>query len=247
MGTGTSTGVPVIGCSCNVCTSKKKEDNRLRSSILIYHNNCSMIIDLTPDFRQQALQNCIKKIDYAFITHDHADHIYGIDDTRQFSRNYSIPVYSDKQTGKSIKKRYDYIFKKTQKGGGKPQLTLRSIPKTGVYINTLKVTPVPVYHGKLKINGYKFGNNAYITDCSFMPDKSRKMLQNLDVLIINALREKEHPTHFSFAEAKEIIEEVKPKKAYITHLSHNMLHSDLLKVFTGNIKPAFDGLKIITA
>ncbi len=244
LGTGTSHGIPVIGCKCNVCRSKNKKNKRSRSSVWIRGTACSILIDTSLDFRNQALENNITDVDSILYTHSHADHLHGLDDVRIFCRGKSIATYGDSKTLSDIKKRYSYIFRKTQKGGGKPSLELKTIGKNGVKIGEISVIPIPIQHGRLKILGYRLNNIAYLTDCSHIPEKSITLLQKLDVLIIGALRYKKHKTHFSISEAVEAIERLSPKRAYLTHLCHDIDHDVLLKKLPEKIEPAYDGLEI---
>lgn len=251
LGTGTSHGIPVLTCSCDVCRSKHSENMRLRSSLYIKSDKTNIIIDTTPEFRIQAIRENITSIDALLYTHTHADHLHGIDDIRPYSVKKHIPVYARKDVITDITNRFAYIFNQTpQKGGGKPNLILNEIDDT-IIIKDLTITPIPIKHGVLDINGYRINNIAYLTDCSFIPESSYDLLKDLDVLIIGALRYREHSTHFNIDQAIIEIEKINPKRAYLTHICHDVEYfkfCDELEVlgekkeFIKKIKPAHDGL-----
>lgn len=251
LGTGTSHGIPVITCNCNVCCSKQKKNRRLRSSVYIKSDLSSILIDSTPEFRIQALTHKIDKIDGVLYTHTHADHLHGIDDIRPFSVKKDIPLYGMDKDLKEIKGRFPYIFNKTpQKGGGKPNLVTKPVTDN-FKIGDLEITPIPIKHGILDIYGYRINNTAYLTDCSGIPKESYKLLENLDVLILGALRYRAHSTHFNIEQAIAEIRKINPKKAYFTHICHEIEHHSFIKElkrrskkesFIKKIKPAHDGL-----
>ncbi|MGL1893586.1 MAG: MBL fold metallo-hydrolase [Spirochaetaceae bacterium] len=248
LGTGTSHGIPVLTCSCNVCTSDREKNRRLRSSVYIESETTKLLIDTTPEFRIQGIKHNITQIDAIFYTHTHADHLHGIDDIRPYSVKKSIPLYGLPENMLEIKERFPYIFGETvQKGGGKPNLIPHEIFEP-VTIGDLNITPIPLKHGVLDIYGYRINNIAYLTDCSGIPVESYTLLKDLDILIIGALRYTEHSTHYSIDQAIEQIEKIKPKRAYLTHLSHALDHytleEELIKkeLLIKKIKPAHDGL-----
>lgn len=244
LGTGTSHGIPVIGCECPVCTSDDPHNNRMRSSILIEHEGFSCVVDTGQEFRIQAIRAHITHLDAVFYTHDHADHLHGIDDLRVFSRSSALPVYGSADLLEQIHRRFAYIFSAPVKGGGVPSLDLRSVDERGVDIGGLRVQAVPIYHGRRLIYGYRFGNAAYLTDCSSIPDSSMDLLRSLDVLIIGALRYYPHPTHFSVGQAVEAIKKIGPKRGYLTHMSHQLEHGELSAALPESIQPAYDGLRL---
>jgi len=249
LGSGTSIGIPVPGCSCRVCKSKNKKDKRLRSSILIEYSykerNYSVVIDTTPEFRLQALAADIRHLDAVFWTHAHADHLHGIDDLRGLSRKRPVQGYASGKTAKEIRTRFDYLWRHTQRGGGKPRIDLHTVnPGEIIKIGNTDFVPVPLKHGKLDIFGWRFGPAAYITDTNHIPGKSYRLLKDIKVLIIGALRFKEHSTHLTVERALEEIKKIKPDTAYFTHISHEVSHKDLLKAVPAGVQPAYDNLVI---
>jgi phosphoribosyl 1,2-cyclic phosphate phosphodiesterase len=245
LGCGTSTGVPVIGCNCSVCKSKNPRNNRLRASLLISHNQQNIVIDTSADFRWQALRFDIRDVHAVLFTHHHADHVHGLNELRIYTvkNNYPIPCYGIKETLEHLKKTFFYIFdKETQAGGGLPQIELIE-KKTPFNVSGLKIIPVEALHGKLVITGYRFSDFAYTTDCSYIPEGSKSLLRNLKLLIINALRKEPHPTHFNISEALQIIKELKPEQAVLTHLGHNIDYDVVQKELPDNVFLAYDGME----
>ena len=245
LGTGTSHGIPVVGCDCKTCTSESPKNSRTRSSIFINVENTDILIDTSPEARLQMLANNITNIDLVLFTHAHADHIMGFDDLRVINwlKGESVPCYGNEETLNKIKNIFDYIFDPLQIGGGVPQVTLNSI-KSEFDFNNLLITPLEVKHGKLDVLGYKINNMAYITDCSFIPEKTFEKLKNIDLLIIDALRFEEHPTHMNLKEAIEVVRKINPKKAYFTHISHEMEHKETNKKLPNDMELAYDELKL---
>lgn len=244
LGTGTSHGIPVIGCNCSVCRSKYLKNKRTRSSILIESDKSIFIIDTSTDFRTQGLREGINKLDFVLFTHPHADHVHGLDDLRPLTSAGEIPVYGNYQTICDIKSRFSYITKEASPGGGIPRLSFNVLEEGKHKISDLNIVPIPVKHGALDIYGYRIGNLAYITDCSFIPEHSWKYLHGIEILIIGALRYTPHATHFSVDEAVEIITRSKCRNAWITHMCHNIEHKTLEKKLPDHIRASYDGLKI---
>ncbi len=264
LGTGTSHGIPVINCNCNVCTSNDKKDKRLRSSVLItdsQQNN--ILIDCGPDFREQALTYKITHIDAVLLTHSHFDHVQGIDDlrifasTKHFLDKPPLNIYGNKATLKDMKKRFDYIFKKTQLGGGKLRCILNRMEKysteTPLRSGTLSIVPVPMKHGILDTTGYAITDLTsgkkftYLTDLNYISPESVKLAQNTDILVIDGLKKEEHETHFSFDQALECSKKIKAKKTYLIHFCHAFTHSEIdayLKETSDTAFASYDGLKL---
>lgn len=246
LGTGTSDGVPLLGCNCEVCTSKDKRDKRTRTSILITHNSKNYIVDTSLDFRAQLLREKVNNIECVFYTHHHADHSSGIVDLRalNFTMKKSVNCYGNKPTVEILTDKYDYFFKPTQNGGGLPKVNFYDI--AGPFeIDELKIIPIPIKHGVLNILGYRFNNFSYITDSSYISERSLNLIRGSDILVLNALRYRPHTTHLSLQEAVNIADKLKVKKVYFTHMTHDILHRRLLKELPKNMKPAYDGLSFI--
>jgi len=246
LGTGTSQGIPVIGCNHEVCMSSDLKDKRLRSSILIEWDSFSYIIDCGPDFRQQMLSAKVNHLNGVLFTHYHADHTAGLDDIRPFSQKYGkIPFYAKKDVLENLKERFDYIFTTENKYLGAPNVTLNEINNLPFLLENTRIVPIEVEHGKLKIFGFRFNQFAYITDAKHISLVEKEKLKNLDILIVNALRVDTHPTHFNLQEALEFIKEIKPNKAYLTHISHKLgFHAEVSNNLPNNVFLAYDGLSI---
>jgi len=244
LGTGTSQGVPVIACDCNVCLSSDLHDKRLRTSILVETDETTLLIDAGPDFRQQMLREHVTKLDAILLTHEHKDHIAGLDDVRAF--NYksqdAIDIYSEERVQKVIKKEFSYVFSENQYPGI-PKMRLNPIPEHIFRIKNLDIIPIRVFHYRLPVFGFRIGNFAYITDANYIPEESKEKLYGVKYLVINALRKEKHISHFSLREAIDFIREISPKKAFITHISHQMgLHTEVSKELPKEIILAYDGL-----
>jgi phosphoribosyl 1,2-cyclic phosphate phosphodiesterase len=247
LGTGTSQGVPVIACDCNNCTSPDSRDKRLRSSVYIEVNNTALVVDTGPDFRQQMLRENIKKLDAVILTHDHKDHTAGLDDVRafNFSQKCAMDVYAVPSVQKTIKREFNYAFAR-EKYPGVPQIIQHVVSNKPFMINDVRVVPVQATHYFMKVFGYRIDDFAYLTDVSEISTKEKKKLLNLDVLVINALRVKIHYSHFNLEQALNLINEVAPKKAYLTHISHMMgRQADMEAQLPENVKFAYDGLKLM--
>lgn len=247
LGTGTSQGIPIIGSKHPVCLSKNPKDKRLRVSVLIELNNLNILIDCGPDFRQQLLKTDCSKIDAVLFTHEHSDHTAGLDDLRPFYfRQGKIPIYAQYRVIDALKNRFDYIFKNDKNYPGILGLETNCIDNNPFVHDNIKIIPIEVYHNKLPVFGYRINNFAYITDAKKVPFEEISKLKNLDVLVINALRKEPHSSHFSLNEALNFIQIVKPKKAYLTHLSHHLgFHEEVEKTLPKDIYLSYDGLEII--
>jgi len=244
LGTGTSQGVPVIACDCNTCLSSDQHDKRLRTSVLIETNETTIVIDAGPDFRQQMLTEHVHRLDAILLTHEHKDHIAGLDDVRAF--NYksqdAIDIYSEERVQKVVKKEFSYVFSEHQYPGI-PKMRLNQIPEHGFNVSNIQIIPVRVFHYRLPVYGFRIGNFGYITDANYIPEESKEKLFGVKYLVINALRKEKHISHFSLREATDFIREVSPKKAYITHISHQMgLHETVSRELPPGIMLAYDGL-----
>lgn len=247
LGSGTSKGVPEIGCVCRVCSSEDPHDKRLRASVLVETRGLRLLIDPSPDLREQALRLRLADIDAVLVTHSHYDHVGGFDDLRPFCGNFNLPIYLRKDVDEDLHRRLDYCFRE-HPYPGVPTFDMHDVGDEPFYINGLKIIPVEVMHGKLPILGYRIGNFAYVTDAKRISDVEKEKLEDLDVLIINSLRDKPHFAHFSYAEAIEMIKELKPKRAYLTHFGHEAgLHTELEARCPENVKPSYDGMVISMA
>jgi phosphoribosyl 1,2-cyclic phosphate phosphodiesterase len=244
LGTGTSQGVPVIACDCSVCSSADEHDKRLRTSVLIESVETVIVIDAGPDFRQQMLKEHVTKLDAIVLTHEHKDHIAGMDDVRAF--NYksqdAIDIFSEERVQKVIKKEYSYVFSEYQYPGV-PKMRLNPIPDHGFNVKDIRLIPLRVFHYRLPVYGFRIGNFAYITDANYIPEETKEKLYGVKYLVVNALRKEKHISHLSLREAIDFIREISPKKAYLTHISHQMgLHEAVSKELPQGIMLAYDGL-----
>ncbi len=246
LGTGTSQGIPVIGCTHEVCLSDDPKDNRLRSSVLLEWNDKKYVIDCGPDFRQQMIRAGVSRLDGILFTHFHADHTAGLDDTRPFTQRYGkLPIYGKKDVIDNLIKRFDYIFETRNKYYGAPDLDINIIDNELFRLKDTGIIPIEVKHGKLLILGFRIMNFAYITDAKKISDKEKKKLKGVEILVVNALRKEPHPTHYNLEEALQLISEIKPQKAYLTHISHRMgLHAEVSMVLPENVFLAYDGLQL---
>lgn len=245
LGTGTSQGIPVIGSDHPVSFSDDLKDKRLRSSILIEYKDFNFVIDCGPDFRQQMLKTNCRKLDAIIFTHEHADHTTGIDDVRPyFFRQGKIPIYLHERVLNSLHNRFAYIFDPKQKYPGAPDFEVNLITKENDFqIFGLNITPIESVHYKLPVLGFRLGKFAYLTDVKTISDKEMLKLNGLDTLVINALRYESHPSHLNIEEALEIVDQVKPKQTFFTHISHNMgFHEEVCSSLPKSVSLAFDGL-----
>ena len=247
LGTGTSQGVPVIACKCNVCQSTNKKDNRLRTSVMISFDNKNIVIDTGHDFRQQMLREDVQHLDAILFTHEHKDHIAGLDDIRAF--NYQtkkdMPIYCTQQVQIGLKKEFHYIFSEFQYPGI-PKIDLHTINHQNTFeLFNKTVTPIEVMHYKLPVTAYRIDNFTYITDANYISELEKEKIKGTEILVINALRKEKHLSHFTLNEALELITEINPKKAYLTHISHLLgKHDEISKELPNNVFLAYDGLKI---
>jgi phosphoribosyl 1,2-cyclic phosphate phosphodiesterase len=248
LGTGTSHGVPMIGCDCAVCRSTDPRDNRLRPSIYVECDNGQRIlVDTTPDFRQQALRHDIRRVDAVLFTHAHADHVLGLDELRRFNHmtHQPVPLYGEARTLSQIKQTFAYAFDTNARaGGGVPDLTTHEITHEPFMIGETRVVPVPVRHGTWTILGFRFGNFAYLTDCNAIPDASLALLQGLDVLVLDALRHRPHPTHFTVAQAVEVAKTIGAKSTLLTHICHDLGHVETSAKLPPGVSLAYDGQRV---
>lgn len=245
LGSGTSHGVPMIGCECATCRSTDPRDRRSRASVLIeIAGGASVLVDTTTDLRAQALTHGVKRVDAIVYTHSHADHVMGLDEVRRFNvmQKSAIPCYGDERTARDLRRIYSYIFEPdTPKGGGIPQVVL-SVIAGEFSIGPATFVPVPLLHGSRTIFGYRIGSFAYLTDCSVIPDGSWPLLAGVRTLVLDALRERPHPTHLSLADAISIAERLGPARAYFTHMCHDLPHAATCARLPEGVELAYDGL-----
>ncbi|HLY99522.1 MAG TPA: MBL fold metallo-hydrolase [Candidatus Angelobacter sp.] len=245
LGSGTSMGVPTIGCSCRVCTSPDPKDRRTRPSIMVEYGGHCVLIDTTPDFREQAIRERITRLDAILYTHAHADHILGLDDVRplSFRRPGKIPLYAHQQTAEALQQIFKYIFDADYKYGGIARVEMNQL-NGSLELFGACFEPVTVLHGDAAIHGFRFGSAAYLTDFSEIPAESMTRLRNLDILFLDALRHNPHPTHSTVANSLRIAEELRPQRTFFTHISHDLHHEDTNRNLPDNVRLAHDGLKL---
>ena len=246
LGTGTSTGVPMVACSCEVCTSSNPKDKRLRSSILVESNTTSFVVDTTPDFRYQMLRLNVKKLDAVLFTHSHKDHIAGLDDVKayNFFSGKPMEVYANEMTQEALKREFMYVFAET-KYPGIPEINLNPIDLTPFVIGDIPVTPILVWHLKMPVLGFRFGKFTYITDANRIDDAEKEKIKGSEAMVLNALRRKEHISHFSLGEAVEMVKKLQVPNGYFTHISHQLgLHEEVSKELPEGIFLAHDGLQL---
>ncbi len=246
LGTGTSQGVPVILCDCEVCQSFDTRDKRLRTSVMIDVDDQTFVIDTGPDFRQQMLQSKAKNVNAILFTHEHKDHIAGLDDIRAFNfiQKRPMDIYAEKRVQEALKREYAYVFAKF-KYPGIPEMNMHLIENKPFNINGTQIIPIRVMHYKLPILGYRINDFVYITDANFIADEEMEKIKGAKIVVINALRIKEHISHYNLKGALKVLDELKPEKAYLTHISHLMgLHSEVEKELPKNVRFAYDGLVV---
>jgi phosphoribosyl 1,2-cyclic phosphate phosphodiesterase len=247
LGTGTSQGVPVITCQCDVCVSNNPKDKRLRSSVLLRIGGKNIAIDAGPDFRQQMLREDVQVLDAILLTHEHKDHVGGLDDIRAYNYRLKRPmeIYGEKRTLDIIKSsEFSYVFAKN-KYPGIPEMNLKYIDENPFKIGDIEIIPVRGLHHRLPVLGFRIENFTYITDMNFIPVEEKNKMKDSEILVINALRKESHISHFTLEQALEIIQEIKPKQAFLTHISHSMgLHDEIEKELPHNVHLAHDGLRL---
>lgn len=244
-GTGTSTGVPTLGCRCRVCTSTDPHDQRTRPSVLLEYAGRCVLIDTTPDFRQQALRENLTRLDAVLFTHAHADHVLGLDDTRVFYFRTQVPlaIYADERCLATLRRMFAYIFNQDYKFGGVGKLDPHRID--GPFdLWGVTFVPVQVLHGDFPVLGFRFGKAAYVTDFSAIPEESLALLEGLDVLVLDALRPKPHPTHSNLEQSLALVERLKPHRAFFTHIAHEMAHAETNARLPEHVRLAHDGLRV---
>ena len=247
LGSGTSQGVPVIACNCNVCQSENPKDKRLRCSIYIEVDGVHLVVDTGPDFRAQMLRENIQHLDAVLFTHEHKDHLAGLDDIRAFNfkkGGQPMSIYATEQVQQALKREFSYVFS-DYKYPGVPELNIHTIKNENFTVEGIKVQPIDLLHYKMPVKGFRVKDAAYVTDANFISDKEKEKLKGLKVLILNALRKEKHISHFNLEEALELIAELKPQRAYLTHLSHLMgKHIEIEDELPKGVYLAYDGMKI---
>ena len=246
LGSGTSVGVPTVGCRCEVCRSEDPRDKRLRPSILVSYGGRNVLIDTTPDFRQQALRARIDHIDAILFTHSHADHIMGLDDVRPFNfrQGGSIPIYGSTETIENIQRVFLYIFDARFAESAVPRLAVNTFQQDPIELFGVEFAPVRLCHGKGTVYGFRFGAAAYLTDHSDIPPESMEQLRGLDVLFLDALRHRPHPTHSTVERSLQSLEQLAPQRAYFTHICHDLPHARTEESLPPHVRLAYDGLEI---
>lgn len=246
LGTGTSQGVPVIGCKCDVCVSRDKKNNRLRTSVCVEINGFSVVIDSGPDFRYQMLRADVKRLDAIVFTHEHKDHVAGLDDIRAYNymQNCSIDIFANEDVQAALKSNFHYAFDPSITGGV-PELNIIDLTDEKFELAGTMWTPLPVMHANMKVYGFRIGDFAYLTDVNFIPKETLNKMKGLKVLVISALRKFEHNSHFTLDEVLEVVKSIHPETTYLTHMSHLIgLHDDLENELPDGVYPAYDGLTI---
>ena len=247
LGTGTSTGIPMIGCHCAVCASHNLKDKRLRASVLIESDQTTIVIDTTPDFRYQMLRINNARLDAVLFTHPHKDHIAGLDDIRayNFFQQKPMDVYANALTAEALKREFAYVFA-DKKYPGIPQINLFTIDETPFFIGDIQLQPFTVWHHKMPVYGFRFGKFTYITDANKIDEPVKQLIKGSDVIVLNALRNEQHISHFNLKEAVELVQELRIPNAYFTHISHQLgLHDEVEKKLPKGIHLGYDGLQLI--
>jgi phosphoribosyl 1,2-cyclic phosphate phosphodiesterase len=246
LGSGTSSGVPTIGCTCDVCLSPDPRDKRLRPSVLLQYEDRNVIIDTTPDFRAQVLRLALRNLDDVVYTHAHADHILGLDDVRPFNyfQKSTIPLYATQETFAIIKRVFAYAFQEEPTESSRPRLDLHILDGAPFPLFGREFIPIRLNHGKGTVYGFRIGRAAYLTDHSNIPDESKALLDGLDVLFLDALRHRPHPTHTTLDQAIALVDQIKPNRAFFTHMCHDLGHAQTEALLPPHIRLAYDGLEI---
>jgi phosphoribosyl 1,2-cyclic phosphate phosphodiesterase len=245
LGTGTSTGVPTLACHCRVCDSSDSHDRRTRPSVMLEFDGRVVVIDTTPDFRQQAMREGMERLDAVLFTHDHVDHVLGLDDVRvfYFRQQVPIPIFADSRSMESIRRIFTYIFEQKYPYGGLAKLDPHLIDGPFELWGE-RVVPLPVFHGNLPVLGFRIRDFAYITDFSAIPEETLALLAGLDVLVLDALRHKPHPTHSTVENSLSLVERLKPRRAFFTHIAHELAHTETNAALPAHVRLAHDGLKL---
>ncbi|MBI3209799.1 MAG: MBL fold metallo-hydrolase [Candidatus Solibacter usitatus] len=247
LGSGTSAGVPTIGCECKVCRSEDPRDKRLRPSIQLRFGGKSVVIDTSPDFRQQVLRFGVSRLDAVLFTHSHADHILGLDDTRPFNFRQGgvIPIYGSEETIAVIQRTFSYIFSEEESESWIPKIRAHVFdPDEALNLFGMPVWPIRLKHGKGTVHGFRAGSVAYLTDHSEIPEESAEKLQGLDILFLDALRHKPHPTHSTVQQALRHVEQLRPKRAFLTHISHDLGHARTEELLPPHVRLSYDGMEV---
>lgn len=244
LGSGTSHGIPSVGCDCEVCASADPRDVRSRCAIAVHWRDKVLVVDTPPEFRQQVIRSQIRRVDALLYTHSHADHIFGLDDVRRFNemQGGEMPVFARPDVLDDLRRAFRYVFVTTQVGGGKPQLALHPLEGDRLEWEGLTVETIPVFHGNYPITAFRIGDFAYLTDTSRIPETSLERLRGLDTLILDALRWEPHPTHFNIEEALAVVESLRPRRTFFTHLAHTVPHAETERTLPRGVRLAYDGL-----
>lgn len=245
LGSGTSMGVPTIGCRCRVCLSRDPRDKRTRPSLLVQYGGRNVVIDTTPDFRFQALRSGMDRLDAVLFTHPHADHVLGLDDLRPFNlqQRGDIPIYGSRHTIDSIKQQFRYVFEGNYPFGGVPKLAAHVL-EGPLELFGVTFTPVPVLHGYMEVWGYRFGKAAYLTDYGQIPESSFALLRDVEVVFLDALRHEPHPTHCTVEQALDHVARIRPAQAFFTHIAHDLPHQETNASLPDNVRLSHDGLQL---
>lgn len=244
LGSGTSHGIPAVGCLCSVCASPDPRDHRTRVAITVEWRGKTILVDAPPELRLQVVRSHVRRVDAILFTHSHADHIFGLDDVRRYNemQGVEMPIFARPDVLQDLERVFRYVFVPTQLGGGKPKLALRPLEGDRLEWEGLAIDVIPVFHGELEIAAFRFDRFAYVTDVSRIPAASLERLRGLDTLILDALRWEPHATHFNIEEAIEVVRELKPRRTYFTHVAHTVSHADAESRLPPHVRLAYDGL-----